>query len=586
MSTNQELAQVFHEIADLLDLTGANGFRVNAHRKVARTLEDASEDIGAMARNDPAALQAIPGIGEASAKKIAEFIATGHVKEHQELLAAVPPGLLGVLRVQGLGPKRVRTLWQEGGVDSIQTLRAKLADGSLQGLPGMGAKTLQNIGESLQFLDSTRGRVRLGEAMPVALAFVALLQQVKGTQRISHAGSLRRGKETIGDIDLVASAAHPEALHEAMRTAPGVSAVLVSGATKTSVRTDFGIQVDLRTVHDDQYGAALLYFTGSKEHNIRLRELAQKKGWRLNEYGLFPDDPANPVAPHERGVAPIAARDEQEIYQALGLWWMPPELREDRGEFAHHPPADLVTQEAIRAELHCHTTASDGTLSIAQMVEAAIARGFHTIALTDHSRSQAQASGLSIERLRDHVAAIHEVARSYRGRIQVLAGSEVDILADGTLDYPDDVLATLDLVVASPHSALKASPEAATDRLMAAIRHPLVHIIGHPTGRIINAREGLSPDIALLAKEAAARRVALEVNANSMRLDLRDAHVRTCVDAGCLVAIDTDAHGAGDFAQLPYGIATARRGWLPGALCVNTWDAKALGTWVQSKRGR
>jgi DNA polymerase (family 10) len=584
MSSNLELARIFNEIADILDLTGANAFRVNAHRKVARTLEEAGEDLAALARTDPARLREIPGIGDGSAKKIEEFIRTGKVAEHDELLASIPAGVPGLLRIPGLGPKRVRTLWQEGGVDGVETLRAKLADGSLTGLSGMGPKTLKGIEESLAFLDTTRGRIRLGEAMEIATAFIAHLCAAGSVTRISHAGSLRRGKETIGDVDIVASSTDAAALHAAMRTAPGVSKVLVSGDTKTSIRTDHGVQVDLRTVDDAQYGAALLYFTGSKEHNVRLRERAQKASQRLNEYGLFPDEPGTEGTPQSRGVKPVAARTEEEVYAALGLPWIPPELREDHGELDHAPPADLVSTAAIRAELHCHTTASDGSLSIAGMVEEAIRRGFHTIALTDHSRSQAQANGLSIERVRAHAAEIRDVAKTYADRINVLSGSEVDILADGTLDYPDDVLAELDLVVASPHSALRADAATATERLLAAIRHPLVHIIGHPTGRIVNAREGLSPDIALLAREAAQRNVALEVNSNTMRLDLRDSHVRIAMDAGCLVAIDTDAHGAGDFDQLPYGIATARRGWLTCERCVNAWTRDALSKWIRSKR--
>jgi DNA polymerase (family 10) len=363
-----------------------------------------------------------------------------------------------------------------------------------------------------------------------------------------------------------------------------VAKVIASGDTKTSVRTDHGVQVDLRTVDDAQFGAALLYFTGSKEHNVRLRERAQRMGMRLNEYGLFKEEPGAEGTPQSRGAVPVAARTEEEVYAALGLWFVPPELREDHGELDAHPPGDLVDLDSIKAELHCHTTASDGTLEIAGMVEEALRRGFHTIAITDHSRSQAQANGLSIERLREHAARIREVAAHYAKRIAVLAGSEVDILADGTLDYPDDVLAGLDWVVASPHSALRAEPAAATERLMAAVRHPLVHVIGHPTGRIVNAREGLSPDIAALAKEAATRKVALEVNANAMRLDLRDAHVRLCVQAGCAVSINTDAHGAGDFDELRYGVATARRGWLGTGLCINAWTQARLLAFARAKR--
>ncbi|NBP51985.1 MAG: PHP domain-containing protein, partial [Actinobacteria bacterium] len=393
MPSNPDLARLFSEMADVLDLTGANAFRVNAHRKVARILEEAGEDLASLARSDPAALRAIPGIGEGSASKIEEFARTGKVREHDELLATIPQGVPALLRIPGLGPKRVATLWKEGGIESSDDLRRRLADGTLTGLPGMGPKTLKAIQESLAFLDTTRGRIRLGEAMPIALALVDRLRAAGGVRRISHAGSLRRGKETIGDVDIVASADDPARLHAALRDAPGVAAVLVSGETKTSVRTDHGVQVDLRTVDDAQYGAALLYFTGSKEHNVRLRERAQRMGMRLNEYGLFREEPGKEGPPQDRGATPVAARSEEDVYAALGLPWIPPELREDHGEIDRAPPEGLVTAESIRAELHCHTTASDGTLGIDGMVREAVRRGFSAIAITDHSRSQAQANG-------------------------------------------------------------------------------------------------------------------------------------------------------------------------------------------------
>lgn len=582
MSSNAELSQLFAAIGDLLDLLGENSFKVNANRKVARTLEDMAEDASALARDDPKALKAIPGIGDGTIKKIKEYALTGKVEEHDALLSQVPPGLLELLRIPSLGAKRVRVMWQDGGVVDMASLKAKIADGSLAKLPGMGAKTVQNIQESLEFLGRSEGRVRLGQAMPTAEGIVDQLRAVAGVVQISFAGSLRRARETIGDIDIVASTTKPEALHQAMRETAGVAKVLASGETKTSVRLASGIQVDLRTVDDSQYGAALLYFTGSKEHNIRLRERAQQRKQRLNEYGLFPDDGES--APQDRGIKPVASRTEEEIYKALNLWWMPPELREDRGELETKPPKDLVRVEDIRAELHSHTKASDGSLTIQGMAEEAIRRGLKVLAITDHSRSSAQAGGLSVERVIAHSAEIREVAKTYKGRIALLAGSEVDILATGALDYPDEVLEQLDVVVASPHSSLKAAPDAATERLSAAIRHPLVHIIGHPTGRIINAREGLSPDMTRLVKEAKAHNTALEVNANSMRLDMRDAHVRLCVEAGTLVTIDTDAHAAADFDQLRYGVLTARRGWLGCAQCINTWDAPKILKWLKSKR--
>lgn len=582
MSRNQRLATIFAQMGDVLDLLGENAFKVNAHRRVARALEDMAEDAATLATSDAKALGDMPGFGAATVKKIKEFAETGKIAEHGELLGKIPAGLLDVLAIPGLGPKRVRAMWQDGGVEDIASFKAKIADGSLAKLKGMGAKTLQNALESLAYLEQGVGRVRLGEALPVAEGLVAMLQRVKGVKAVSHAGSLRRGRETIGDIDIVAAGRYPAQVHEALRTAPGVTKVLVAGDTKTSVRMDSGMQVDLRTVTEAEYGAALLYFTGSKEHNIRLRERAQQRGLRLNEYGLFPDD--GEAAPQDRGVNPIAATTEEDIYTALELSWMPPELREDHGELAVPAPKDLVSVADIKADLHSHTTASDGALSIKEMAEQAIRRGLRVLAITDHSRSSTLANGLSIERLQDHIATVRSAARQYRGQLTLLAGSEVDILADGSLDYPDEVLAELDVVVASPHTSLKASPEAATERLLKAIRHPLVHIIGHPTGRIINAREGLSPDIAVLAKEAKAHNTALEINANAMRLDLRDAHVRVCAETGTLISINTDAHGAADFDQLRYGVTTARRGWLPASLCVNAWETKVLLAWLQSKR--
>ena len=583
MSRNAELARVFAEIADILDLTGANAFKVNANRKVARAIEDAGEDVAHLATADPARLRAIPGLGESSAHKIEEWVRSGRVQEHQDLLASVPAGVPAMLQVPGLGPKRVRTLWKDGGVESVEELRRRIADGSLPQMPGIGAKTLKGIEDALRFLELSRGRVRLSEAMPVAEALVAMLKQVPGVRRAAFAGSLRRGRETIGDVDLVASGVDHAPVHQALRDWPEVAQVIASGDTKTSVRTRHGIQVDLRTVDDDRFGAALLYFTGSKEHNVRLRERAQRMGLRLNEYGLFPDGAAGDAPPQERGIPPVASREEEDIYRALGLEWLPPELREDH-ELGEHAPRGLVSVADIRAELHCHTVASDGALGIRDMALEALRRGFHTIAITDHSRSQVQANGLDEARLRRHIAAVRDVARELDGRIAVLAGSEVDILADGSLDYPDELLAELDWVVASPHSALRAEPDAATARLIAAIRHPMVHVIGHPTGRIINAREGLSPDIATIAREAAAHGVALEVNANGARLDLRDSHVRLCMEAGCAVSINTDAHSAEDFDQLRYGVITARRGGLTAERCVNAWTAAKLNEWRRARR--
>ncbi len=580
-TTNSELSAIFDEMARALELLGANPFRVNAHAKVARLLDGMGTDIKSIG-HDLEALQAIEGIGEGSAKKIKEFVETGRVVEHDELLQQIPSGLFEVMQIPGLGPKTVRLMWEKAGITDLATLKSALASGEIEKLPRMGKKTVDNIREAIDFASRSAGRVRIGVAMPIAEQIVNHLRQADPMAKIEFAGSLRRGKETIGDIDILAAAGDHTQLAGAFRSMQGVSKVLASGETKISLRLDTGLQVDLRMIEPSCFGAALLYFTGSKEHNVVLRERAIKRGYRLNEYGLFPDDGSN-EPPQKRNVRPVAARTEESIYKKLNLPWIPPELREDRGEFVVDHLPDFIELSDIKAELHAHTTASDGRLSIEELANEAKRRGFHTIAVTDHSKSSVQANGLSVERLLKHIDAVHAANEAIAG-ITILAGAEVDILADGHLDYDDEVLAKLDIVVASPHVALKQEPKKATERLLKAIRHPLVHILGHPTGRLINAREGLVPDMPRLIEAAVKHDTALEVNANDHRLDLRDSHVRMAVEAGARIAINTDAHSAEHFDLLRYGILTARRGWLPASLCVNTWTHDKLNKWLKQKR--
>jgi len=583
MASSATLAQLFNEMAAALELTGANMFRVRAHEKVARVIEELPGDVTSMSL---AELMALDGIGEASAKKIREFAVTGAIAEHQELWRTLPRGLLEVMKVPGLGPKTVKTLWEQGGVLDLASLSEKLENGSLTTLPRLGEKTLARIRDAIAFMQSAGGRIRLGDALPIAEAIVELLRAVPGAARVEYAGSLRRGRETIGDIDILASGTDLPALGDRFVFMPRVESVLAHGPRKCSVRLRAGVQgllqVDLRLVDEPAFGAALLYFTGSKEHNVALRERALARGLTLNEYGLFPnDDEATP--PQARGVAPVAAATEESICAALELPWMAPDLREDRGELTSPLPT-LIELADIKAELHAHTTASDGALSILQLALAAIARGFHTIAVTDHSRSSPLAGGLTAERLVAHITAIREVQREVGSRIRILAGSEVDILVDGSLDYDHELLAALDIVVASPHASLRQEPEKATARLIRAVRHPLVHILGHPTGRLINAREGLSPDINALIEAAHESGTALEINSNDHRLDLRDTHVRAAVDRGCLIAINCDVHGQSNFDLLRYGVMTARRGRLTAEQCLNAWSAPRLLQWLAAKR--
>lgn len=589
MGFNKELAQILEQIAALQELTGADPFRAVSNSRAARIIADHPADLSTIA-NDRDALTAINGIGPKIADKILEYAEHGRIKEYEALLKQVPPGLPPLLDIPGLGPKTVRVLWTQGNIETLDDLKNAIADGSILNLPRMGKKTVDNISAAIQFREQAGDRALLGEALPIALDIIEQLKKVKGVKRVEYAGSLRRGRDTIGDIDILAAAegAAAEKVAEAFRSLPSVQKVLAAGETKSSVRLlpegAHPIQADLRVIPPDAFGAALLYFTGSKDHNVALRQRALKAGYTLNEYGLFPED-GEKTPPQTRNVKPVAAKDETDIYAALDLPLIPPELRENQGELDHPASHDfsLLSLSDIRAELHAHTTASDGKLSIDELVEAAKSRGFHTIAITDHSKSQTIANGLSPDRLRKHVDDIH-AARKRHKDITILAGTEVDILPDGDLDYDDELLALLDVVVASPHTSLKQSPDKATERLLAAIKHPLVHIIGHPCGRYVNRREGLSPDIPTLARAAAKHNTALEINANHLRLDLRDTHARVALAEGALLAINCDVHNPDNFNELPFGVLTARRAGCTPAQCINTWPARKLHDWLKSKR--
>jgi DNA polymerase (family 10) len=536
MSATAELSRIFGEMAVVLELTGANPFRVNAHTRVARALGDLKVDVAEIA--DLEKLTSIDGIGPGTAAKILEFLETGRVTEHGELLEQIPRGLLEVLQIPGLGPKTVKLLWEQAGVTDLVTLQMQLDRGEIEKLPRMGAKTVGNIKKALAFAAEASGRTLLGQALPLAEAIVERLTSVEGTTRVGYAGSVRRGAETAGSLHIVAATDNPDALRE----------------TLDAAHLEPQMRVDLHVVEPDLFGAALLEHTGSEAHVAALRA---------------------------RGLPPGA--DEAEIYSGLGLPWIPPEMRENRGELGVEAVPALMEVSDVKAELHAHTVASDGWMTIDELAQCAKDRGFHTVAVTDHSRSSAQANGLSPQRLLQHIEDVREADARLDG-IRILAGSEVDILADGRMDYDDELLAKLDVVIASPHSALRQEPESATRRLVAAIRHPLVHVLGHPTGRLINRREGMHPDIEALVEAAVEHGTALEINANPYRLDLRDVHVKAAVDAGALISINTDAHGPEHFDYLRYGVLTARRGWLTPQACINAWPATKLAQWLESKR--
>ena len=597
MQTNPALVKIFEDMARLTEVLGGNGFKVNAFVRAARTVENLEKDASAFTRSE---LVALPGVGTGTADRILDFVQNGRVADHEDLKARVPAGVVELMGVSGIGPKSAARFWHEAGVESVADLKAAIADGRLEALKGFGKKKVEGIAKSLAFAERFGGRHRRGVAAAVAGAVADAARAVEGVQAVEVAGSLRRGAETIGDVDVLAAVSggaepSPEdptpapdpavaaAVFDAVEALDGVAEVLLRGDTKLSVRFEAGLQADVRAVPARCFGAALCYFTGSKEHNVRLRERAGKRGLSLNEYALTEKD----------GGAVVASATEEDIHRALGLAYIPPELREDRGEVdraraaeaAGEPLPRLVETADLKAELHAHTTASDGVLSIDELVEVALSRGLHTLAVTDHSRGQVQANGLSVERLERHILAVREAARRWDDRIQVLAGSEVDILTDGTLDYPDELLAELDLVVASPHASLSQAPEVATERLLRAMENPHVTIMGHPTGRLVLKREGLSPDMPRLVRAAADRGVALEINASPYRLDLRDRHVALALEAGCKIAINTDAHGPEGFLNAEHGVATARRAGATAADVVNTYGRGELAAWVASTKG-
>lgn len=591
-NTNPQIAAMFEQMAAVLEILGGDGFRINAFRRAARVMEDLGQDL-AQVGPDLKQLTAIEGIGKGTAQRIAEFLSTGKVKEHAQLLAKIPPGLLELLEIPGLGPKTVGLLWKQAGVESLDGLKTRLEGDKLAQLPGLGAKKLENLRKSIAFARVSAQRVRIGQAMPLAHWFVSRLRKMKGVKQAAYAGSLRRGQETIGDIDLIVSVApagsdptgHGQtarAISDAFVTLEPVREVLAQGPTKTSVRSidpasqkKGAIQVDLRIVAPESFGAALMYFTGSKEHNVAMRERAIKQGAKLNEYGIYKGDQF------------VVGKTEEEVFAALRLDWIPPELRQGRSELTWAQEKrlpKLIKLADIKAELHAHTDASDGRWSIRQLALSAAQQDFHSVAVTDHSRSQVIANGLSIDRLEQHIEHVRAVAAQLEDTITLWTGSEVDILADGSLDYPDSVLAQLDVVVASPHSALTQSPAKATKRLLKAIDNPYVTIVGHPTGRLIGRREGLSPDMKQVIAAAADRGVALEINANSWRLDLNDVHARLAMESGVKLAINTDAHGPGDLDQRIYGVLTARRAGVTKADVVNCMSRDSLGEWLRRTR--
>lgn len=573
---NAEVSALLERIADLLDIQGENRFRVNAYRGAARSIDALTEDLARLAAEGR--LSEIKGVGKSISEHIMEYIEYGRIPALDDLEKRTPPGLVKLLAIPGLGPKKVAKIYHELGVQDVEGLKAVIADGRLAALEGFGETSARKIAEGIAFLETSGTRTPLGIALPLAEGVCAQVAAMPGVRRVQPAGSLRRGEETVGDIDILCVADDGETVVRAFTSLPQVRRVQITGPTKGSVimgtTHDKEIQVDLRVVPEESFGAALQYFTGSKAHNIRLREMAVKRGWRLNEYGLYQDERI------------LAGDTEEGIYRRFGLPWIPPELRQGLDEFETEDFSGLLELEHIRADLHVHTVASDGRNTIREMADAAHALGYHTLAICDHSKSSVIANGLSIERMRKHIADIRAVARDTPG-IRILVGCECDILPDGKLDYPDDLLAECDLVVASIHIAQgkggkdKLSP---TERTLAAIENRYVTIIGHPTGRLIQRRDAMDLDMAKVVQAAAASGTFLEINAAWQRLDLKTEHVRQALAAGVRLTINTDSHSTGELSGMRYGVMTARRGGAQRKDVLNTQTPATLMKWIRAKR--
>jgi DNA polymerase (family 10) len=562
---NADIAAVFDEIADLLEIESANPFRVRAYRNAARTLRDLNQDVAAMIAQGEDVTE-LPGIGEDLTSKIKEIIETGTAATLEEHRKKVPATLTNLLKIPGLGPKRVQTLYHKLGIRTLDDLRNAAKDGRVRALQGFGVKTEQHMLDQLKAKTSEAKRFKLAIGTQYAEAFIAYLKASPGVEQVVAAGSYRRAKETIGDLDLLVTARSGSPVVERFVAYPEVEEVLAHGTTKASVRLACRLQVDLRVVPEESYGAALQYFTGSKEHSVLLRQLAQQQGLKLNEYGLF------------KGEQSVAGATEESIYAMVGLPWIPPELRENRGEFEAARAGclpRLVELTDLKGDLHAHTKATDGRNSMKEMVEAARKRGFEYLAITDHSRRLAMAHGLDPKRLFEQLEEIDRL-NDASPDLTILKGIEVDILEDGSLDLPDEDLARLDLVVGAVHSHFRLPREKQTERILRAMDRPHFTILAHPSGRLIDGREPYEVDMPRLIRHARERGCVLEVNAHPVRLDLTDTDCQMAKEEGVLVSINSDAHSVLDFDNLRYGVGQARRGWLEKSNVLNTRTLQSL----------
>ncbi|TAN63552.1 DNA polymerase/3'-5' exonuclease PolX [bacterium] len=578
---NAEIARIFYEIADLLEVNGENPFRVRSYRNAADVIDGMPESLKTLAQKGEDGLKGIHGIGDSIREKIFELLATGKCGLLEEILKQMPVGILDILRVSGIGPKKAGALYSALGIATLEDLAEAASSGKLRLLDGFGEKTEAKILRSIKSLKAMSGVFKLSLARPYALTLTEYLGKVHGVTACEAAGSVRRWKETAGDIDILAACDNAEVVMERFTTHPDVKDVIAKGAAKSSVMLRVGIQADLRVVDEKCYGAALLYFTGSKAHNVALRDMAKRKGLKINEYGVF----------SVKGEKWLAGKTEEDVYKAMGLAWIPPELRENKGELIvaqSKKTFRLLEIADLRGDLHCHTSESDGSYSIEDMAFAAMSRGYEYLAITDHSKAVGVAHGLNEERVvaqMERIDAVNAKLKKRGKNFTILKGAEVDIRADGTLDHPDGVLDRLDLAVGAVHSSFNMDIKEMTARIVRAIKSGKIDVLAHPTGRLIGAREPYAVDMEIVMDAAKKHGVALELNSYPDRLDLNDVHCNLAKHKGVMVALSTDSHSVYNFENIIYGVHTARRGWLEKADILNTMPLSALLRHIRARRG-
>ena len=564
---NYAIAEIFYNVADILEMLGV-AWKPIAYRKAARQLESLSRDVKDIyAEGSVGAIREIPSIGEALAQKIVQYIETGKINEYEKLKAQLPEGLARLLEIESIGPKRAAILYRKLKIKSIDDLKNAIKENKIAKLAGFGLKSQQNIAAGLDMLRKGKERLTLGEVIQIAQEITSILKKVSGVEQAIPAGSVRRWKETVGDLDILVISKAAEKVMDVFTKMPSVQRVLAKGNTKSTVVLKNGLQTDVRVLEKKSFGAALNYFTGNKDHNVALRRIAIEKGYKLSEYGLF----------GRKSGRFVAGRTEEELYKKLGLPYIEPELRETRGELdAARKGAlpRLIKLSDIRGDFHTHTRWSDGVNTIEQMARAAQALGHEYICISDHSKTTAVAHGLDIERLEKQIAEIKKLQKQFK--IKIFSGSEVDILGNGELDFPDEILKKLDVVIGSVHSGFKSPREKMTARIVAALQNKYLDILGHPTGRLINVRNPYEVDLKKVFDVAAQNKKIMEIDAHPARLDLKDEHILLAKQYGLKFAIDSDAHSTDQLNLLYFGVHTARRGWLEAKDVVNTYKLSEL----------